>query len=59
MKRLLTVLLLLATVLLCGSMSFASAEEGDFVIFEGRKTAQGKDAMLDFYFTEHVSNTLQ
>lgn len=45
---------LLAIMLVSGVCCFASAEEGDFVIFEGKKTAQGKDAMLDFYFTEHV-----
>lgn len=45
---------LLVIVLMTSFVSAAFAQEGDFVIFEGRKTAQGKDAMLDFYFTEHV-----
>ena len=48
---------LLVIVLMTGFASAAFAQEGDFVIFEGRKTAQGKDAMLDFYFTEHVGGT--
>lgn len=48
---------LLVIVLMTGFVSAAFAQEGDFVIFEGRKTAQGKDAMLDFYFTEHVGGT--
>ena len=49
-----TMILLMAAILLTGVCSFASAQEGNMVIFEGKKTAQGKDAMLDFYFTEHV-----
>lgn len=52
MKR---IVVCLMTVMLLGSFCcFASAQEGDFVIFEGKKTAQGKDAMLHFFFTEHV-----
>lgn len=45
---------LLVLMIFGGFCIAAFAQEGDFVIFEGRKTAQGKDAMLDFYFTEHV-----
>lgn len=45
---------MLAITMLAGAMTFAAAEEGDVMIFEGRKSAQGKDAMLDFYFTRHV-----
>ncbi len=45
---------LLVLIIFGGFCIAAFAQEGDFVIFEGRKTAQGKDAMLDFYFTEHV-----
>lgn len=44
----------LALIMLVGLACVAAAEEGDVVIFEGRKSAQGKDAMLDFYFTKHV-----
>lgn len=52
MKKVLCILL--AAVLLLGAVPFALAQEGNIMIFEGKKTAQGKDAMLDFYFTEHV-----
>ena len=49
-----TLAFMLATAMLMALCSFAAAQEGDYMIFEGKKTAQGKDAMLDFYFTEHV-----
>lgn len=49
-----TLALVMALAMLMGTASFALAQEGEFMIFEGKKTAQGKDAMLDFYFTEHV-----
>ena len=47
--------LLLAVLVVWAGLFFAvEAQEGIEMIFEGKKTAQGKDAMLDFYFTEHV-----
>ncbi len=49
-----TILIVGILVLMMCLCSFALAQEGDTMIFEGRKSAQGKDAMLDFYFTEHV-----
>lgn len=55
MKRMMALWL---AMLLAGSLfPFAWAQEGNMTIFEGKKTAQGKDAMLDFYFTEHVGGS--
>lgn len=45
---------MLILFLLLGTVSFAVAQEGNMTIFEGVRTAQGKDAVLDYMFTEHV-----
>lgn len=55
MKRLLC---LLGALLLCLSLCpITQAQEGNIVIFEGAKSAKGKDAVLDFIFTKHAGGT--
>ncbi len=49
-----TILVVLTVLVWMNVCSFVAAQEGNMVIFQGRKTAQGKDAVLDYMFTEHV-----